>query len=158
VVRAMTHKRQARRRTATRKAPRARRSLPSWTVHTQRLLFVVSKGVALGIVVDSQRRGTWTVVAIETPTSKERATSVSASIQRVFDHHSHQIVGEQTTQKKAMQLAERYARWWRGSRAASFETCGCGEIGAAAARPGSHDDDDALIGLGNPIRSTPGDD
>jgi hypothetical protein len=71
----------------------------------------------------------WQVGAFETP-APDLKGSAAAAIQTAFDDHSHAQLDPVPTLEDALALAEKYARWWKGSRASHF-VCGCDEIKAA---------------------------
>jgi hypothetical protein len=71
----------------------------------------------------------WIVAVIETPEPGPNAESLGshAKVQSILEQHSHQVLESQPSLRAAMDLAERYAKWWKGSRATHFD-CPCEEI------------------------------
>lgn len=85
------------------------------------------------ILYTSPSNGEWLVFAIETDIAKE--PTKDASLARMLESHSHQVLEPQPTLEEALASAERYAKWWSRTRAVNSE-CGCDSIEDAALAAG----------------------
>ncbi len=80
----------------------------------------------LSITVMPGDDGRWFVVAVETRDGSS-TQPLEQRLSDALDNHAHQALQPQPTPQLALGLAERYAAWWRSSRATHF-ACDCGEI------------------------------
>ena len=76
--------------------------------------------------------GPWTVACLETPAVPKGAPTLDAA-RAVFANHAHEILDPVGTLVEALALGERYAKWWRSSRASHF-SCACEPITARDGR------------------------
>lgn len=76
--------------------------------------------------------GTWMIVVVES--AVEKGIANADGLRKLFDDHGHEVLSAPTL-LEAIALAEKYAKWWKGSRASHFR-CECAEIepGEAAER------------------------
>jgi hypothetical protein len=86
------------------------------------LLVYVSRGADVG---------PWIVSAFETPHGPDASRSPVDGLRAALGDHAHVTLDPVTSLPEALALGERYAKWWRSSRAQHFN-CGCGEIEQAA--------------------------
>jgi hypothetical protein len=84
-------------------------------------------GVQLEVVLMQNSPFDWALIALEA--KKASSTDVRDRLDEVLAGHAHAALEPQSSLKKAMALAERYGKWWRGSRASHFD-CACEEIAA----------------------------
>lgn len=98
-----------------------------WTTIVQMGATVTRKDLTLVLTVGAIGKRQWGVIALEVPTSAGLKRSARAKIDASLDAHSHVQLDPQPTMTAALRLAERYAKWWRGTRAVSFK-CDCKTI------------------------------
>jgi hypothetical protein len=81
----------------------------------------------------------WTVLVVELaappdpPTNGHNPESGDTALREILADHAHEVLETQRTLADAMGLAERYAKWWQGSRASHF-VCSCEPISVASER------------------------
>jgi hypothetical protein len=81
----------------------------------------------LGISISMVAGSPWHWVLAIVETSKASADKGAAD---VLDNHAHELL-EAGSLTEALQLAERYCKWWQGNRATHFQ-CECGPIEKSA--------------------------
>jgi len=91
-----------------------------WTMGPPSLMLAVSEQDATLLVMVSQLRKVWMVVALEASAHDE------IQVQDVLASHCHKLVGERECLPRAMILAEEFADEWRRSHPLS--KCECKEI------------------------------
>lgn len=87
------------------------------------------------------KRRIFVVSALETPdlpksmtAKKPTGPGVIAAVQHTYENHSHLVIGQYPTWKRARAVGEAYARRWlaeavRSARAMQNAACSCGPIG-----------------------------
>jgi hypothetical protein len=90
------------------------------------LLYTTERdGAQLEVAIVSNGPFDWVLLALEA--KKTATTNTKERFDEVLAEHAHAVLEPQSSLRKAMDLAERYGKWWRGSRASHFD-CACDEI------------------------------
>jgi hypothetical protein len=83
------------------------------------LVTMVSRGDrSIVLMVGETPSGEWATLIVE---------GAKGAGEKILDDHAHEKLPESKSLVDAMRLAERYAKWWRGSRASHFK-CECETI------------------------------